>query len=423
MSGQFDANGNPLVGQPPTLVTDLTKTQETHPELPNSVMMNPLDIHFQRERISQMMTIADTLHKANCFGGDVQNVYQAFVKIQTGAEMNMPPMEAMNSLYIIKGKVTLWGAAVSKRIRQHGWVISYSEESSTQVKVTVTKGAESHEYTATAQQLKDLGSKAAGFALADKLRWHALARLLRFSIPEVMGNAISYIAEEMEGLPDRTPSVAKPAVHLSNAEFNPDDFGAPMAKADVAPKVVTPEPPAAIESPVSEPTPTPAPLAAKEKTTAQLQAEATPPEKPAAKPVMVPPENLAEVVESVKPKSEPLKKADPAFDPGELIDGLIADIKACTTLDDLNEQRKGFAEFMESEARGFVTDEQVRSVWLVLGDKLKEFPVIAAQKFASTSEVGKFYHTQIFDTFDHCSCPGFKYRNTCKHTKQLLKTI
>lgn len=333
-------------GQPPELAKDLTKTQATHPDLPNSVMMNPLDIHFQRERISQMMTIADTLVKANCFGRDVNNAFQAFVKIQAGAEMQMPPMEAMNSLYIVNGKITLWGAAVSKRIRDHGWKITYEEETETQVTAVVEKNGESHQYTATQKQLKDLGSKAAGFALADKLRWHALGRLLRFHIPEVMGNAVSYLKEEVDDLPDRSGKIDSPAMRLENAEFNADDF-APASKESGG-------------------------------NTIELNKE-----------------NVAEALNTAKQQmpsyGEPVMEQESAPEPKdepadltkveEMVISTIEDIKACESFEEVNELKEAFQKIVAEEARGGMTDQQVRNIWLALGEKLKEFPLMGKHPF------------------------------------------
>jgi hypothetical protein len=109
--------------------------------------------------------------------------------------MGIPPMEAMSSLYIVNGKVTMWGMALSKRLREHGWKIEYLESTETVARVKIMKGDESYEYTATPGELKN--SQAMKFAPKDKLKWHALSRLVRFSVPEILG-PVSYLAEEAE---------------------------------------------------------------------------------------------------------------------------------------------------------------------------------------------------------------------------------
>lgn len=168
--------------------------------------------YFDKQRLQQMLVMANEFYKASCFGADVKNAHQALVKIQTGYEMGMPPMEAMGSLYIVNGKVTIWGAAMSKRLRQKGWLIQYEDANGpdgkpASCKVTIKKGSEVHEYTAMASEVKN--GKAFAFAPKDKLRWHALSRLIRFEVPEVLDAGIAYLKEEAEDIePDYIQATA-----------------------------------------------------------------------------------------------------------------------------------------------------------------------------------------------------------------------
>lgn len=140
---------------------------------------------------------AEKFFKAGCFGSDCKNPEQVFVKIQAGAEMGMEPMESMGSLYIINGKITMWGMALAKRLRDHGWIISYPVSTAKEATVEITKGAQKHSYTATYEEVAKLGGHALAKAPVDKLKWHALSRLVRFYVPEVLG-AINYTKEEMD---------------------------------------------------------------------------------------------------------------------------------------------------------------------------------------------------------------------------------
>jgi len=151
--------------------------------------------YFQPEMLEQALRVADKFFKAKCFGKDVTSAEIAYVKIQAGAEMGMPPMEAMNSLYIVNGKITIWGAAMSKRMREHGWKIEFLESTDKICKCKISKGSESYEETATADDVKKTG--AYSFAPKDKLKWHCLSRLIRFNVPEVLG-PVSYSTEEAE---------------------------------------------------------------------------------------------------------------------------------------------------------------------------------------------------------------------------------
>jgi hypothetical protein len=160
-----------------------------------------IDVHIDKDRVTNMLTIADQFHKAGCFGKDVQNTFQAFAKIQAGAEMGIPPMEAMRSFYIVNGQLTMYGLALTGRLRKFGWNIKYDESIAEQCTVKISKGDEEYTYVSTKQELLDLKSRAASFALRDKLKWHAISRLCRFYVPEVLGS-IAYLKEELEDQPD-----------------------------------------------------------------------------------------------------------------------------------------------------------------------------------------------------------------------------
>ena len=171
------------------------------------------DAFLQSERLNQMMKVAQQFHKAGCFGGDVKNAEQAFVKIQAGIEMGMPPMEAMNSLYIVNGKITIWGSAMTKKIREAGWSLGFEDEvdqagNPVACTVTIKKGDEDYSEKSTKQQLVALKSRAFQFAPKEKLRWHAIAQLIKFQVPEVLGGVVMYMKEELEDLPRERVDVA-----------------------------------------------------------------------------------------------------------------------------------------------------------------------------------------------------------------------
>lgn len=166
--------------------------------MPETAKLGQVSTFFESERLNQMHKLATYFHQAGCFGGDVKNAAQALVKIQAGLEMGIPPMEAMNSLYIVNGKLTMYGPAMSKRLRLKGWSIKYDDAKNDECTVTITKGLEVFSYTATMADLIALKSKAIAFAAKDKLKWHAISRLIRFYVPEVLEAGIAYFDEEIE---------------------------------------------------------------------------------------------------------------------------------------------------------------------------------------------------------------------------------
>lgn len=153
---------------------------------------------FDVDTHKTMLAISDRFHKAGCFAGNIKNAEQAFAIIQAGYEMGIQPMEAVNSFYIVNGKITIYGTALSKRLRMHGWRIQVGKHDESKCEVTIKKGDEEYSYTATKEEVIKLGSNAYKKAPKDKLYWHAVSRIVRFSVPEVLGS-VSYTHEEMEG--------------------------------------------------------------------------------------------------------------------------------------------------------------------------------------------------------------------------------
>ncbi len=156
---------------------------------------------FNDASFKTMLAIAEKLHKGGAFIGSITSPEQAFTVIQAGYEMGIAPVESLNSFYIVKGKITIYGVATAKRVKMHGWKIKIGKHDKEICELTVFKGDESYEYTAKKEQVVNLGGgvgkNAYTKAPEDKLYWHAMSRIVRRYIPEVLGS-VSYIHEEIE---------------------------------------------------------------------------------------------------------------------------------------------------------------------------------------------------------------------------------
>lgn len=53
---------------------------------------------------------------------------------------------------------------------------------------------------------------------------------------------------------------------------------------------------------------------------------------------------------------------------------------------------------------------------------MSEKPLIS-QDFKSGRNPSIIYSAAIFKDSEHCNCKGFEYRRTCKHIRQLRRTI
>ena len=131
------------------------------------------------------------------------------VGLQTGIEMGMKPMEAMNSLYFVSGHINLWGKATIRRFKEHGWSISYTESDGV-CEATVQKGSEKYteKYTfSEAEQsgyTKDgSGRLKVGWQLGInrrvKLRYGALSIIAKTYVPEILGAAEGIAEVDTDG--------------------------------------------------------------------------------------------------------------------------------------------------------------------------------------------------------------------------------
>lgn len=69
--------------------------------------------------ITDIMTMADTFAKSGMFT-DAKQMGQAFVKIQAGQEIGIPPFAAMSGIHIIQGKPTLGAGLIASTVKGSG---------------------------------------------------------------------------------------------------------------------------------------------------------------------------------------------------------------------------------------------------------------------------------------------------------------
>lgn len=161
----------------------------------------------------QMKQMATDFIASKAVPRGIENAEQLIMVFQAGFEMGMKPVEAMNSLYIVNGKITTWGPAVVRRLRSFGWVISY-EETDTSCKATVTNGKETYTEEFTFEMAEKSGYtkdrsgnlKVGWIAGANrklKLRYGAISNIIKSYIPEVLGLYAGVAELELDALPEQ----------------------------------------------------------------------------------------------------------------------------------------------------------------------------------------------------------------------------
>lgn len=101
---------------------DLVPFQNNDPVLPGdppekktAAVVSMIDI--PSSVLAGVKNVAEVFYKSGLFK-DTKSEAQAVVKILAGRELGIPPMEAMQEIYIIEGKVALSANLIAKKIRQ-----------------------------------------------------------------------------------------------------------------------------------------------------------------------------------------------------------------------------------------------------------------------------------------------------------------
>lgn len=166
----------------------------------------------------QMKAMASSFVKSGALPKS-ENDFTVLMKIQAGYEMGMKPLEAVKSFYFVNGTMNIFGSATMRRLREHGWKISYKDEPN-KCTVTVAKGDETYTETLTFEEAEKSGWTRGTQGLKPgwfegvnrrlKLRYGAVSILLKTYLPEVLGSATD-IAEvamdyDLEPRNDATPA-------------------------------------------------------------------------------------------------------------------------------------------------------------------------------------------------------------------------
>lgn len=186
-------------------------------------LMNP-------EVYVQMKILANDFIQSRAIPQCWESAAQVLVGLQTGLEMGMTPMESMNSLYVVNGAVNIWGKAVTKRLRIHGYKIKYSGETDEQVTAILTKNGERYNFTfkyadavASGYTKDRYGKDKVGWLPGQnrllKLRYGALSALLKTEVPEVLDavNGIAEIENDFAELPKELPAGSDKVKRIAGA--------------------------------------------------------------------------------------------------------------------------------------------------------------------------------------------------------------
>lgn len=160
----------------------------------------------------QMKALSKDFFDSKVVPSAYQNVLQVLFGIQAGYEMGMQPIESLQSITFVNGNMSVWGKAVPRRLRAHGWSLAFEEgtlegkefadpkskEDAQYCKATITRGDETYTDTVTFGDARESGytldSKGnlkpgwkPGLNRKLKLRYDVLDVLCKTYVPEVFG--------------------------------------------------------------------------------------------------------------------------------------------------------------------------------------------------------------------------------------------
>lgn len=162
------------------------------------------------QNIDEALRLAEIMAKASIIPKDYQgNPGNILVGIQWGAELGLPPLQALQSIAVINGRPAMWGDAVIALVRGSGLMEAMHEDiSDTSATCTVKRrGEDAESRTFSLEDAKKAGllGKQGPWAAYTKrmLQMRARAWALRDVFPDVLRGV--HVAEEAQDIPPERP--------------------------------------------------------------------------------------------------------------------------------------------------------------------------------------------------------------------------
>lgn len=203
-----NAKTDPAAEQPkdPKLMEVIPASDEYYraAEAKSLEWMNP-------KRWQVMTAMAQTFINSGALPDSIKNAAQLIMVFQAGFEAGMQPLESINAFYIVNGKVTMYGDAVSSQIIKHGHTLEWGECDAEKAEVTITRGDNGKSMTGTFTMQKAIDRGLTTYSDGRKnvfwqkypenmLKYKALGSIADFIVPDAMHGAP--IKEDIEGSMD-----------------------------------------------------------------------------------------------------------------------------------------------------------------------------------------------------------------------------
>lgn len=186
-------------------------------------------LEFMNPKRWQVMTaMAQTFINSGAVPASIQNAAQMIMVFQAGYEAGMQPVEALNAFYIVNGKITMYGDAVTSQIIKAGHTVEWGECDDRQAVVTITRGdngkAMTGKFTIEMAEKKGLFKTAKGTDNIfwkkypeNMLKYKALGLIVDFIVPDALRGVSVKEVIEADGIDPVIATVVnhKPAVNAA----------------------------------------------------------------------------------------------------------------------------------------------------------------------------------------------------------------
>jgi len=162
---------------------------------------------------THMRRLAEDMIKAKALPRGIETAEQAIVIMQFGSEVGIKPLTALQSVYIVNGRLTMWGSMVISRLTNSGYKVEYSNETDNSCTVKVSKDGMEYAETYTYDMADKSGytrssaGEKVGWKLGTnrklKLRYGAISMILKTYLPHLLNGAeITEVWQDVESKPE-----------------------------------------------------------------------------------------------------------------------------------------------------------------------------------------------------------------------------
>lgn len=170
------------------------------------------------KRWQVMKAMSDTFINSGAVPASIKNSAQMMMVMQAGYEAGMQPLESLNAFYIVNGKLTMYGDAVTSQVLKAGHIVEWGTCDDKTATVTITRGDNGAKMTGTftieEATRKGLLQTAQGNVNTfwqkypeNMLKYKALGKIVDFIVPDALrGISVKEVIEADMG--DDTTSPA-----------------------------------------------------------------------------------------------------------------------------------------------------------------------------------------------------------------------